>query len=374
MNVDSNPLTVAPSKSYQKNADSFLQELPEQYQLLGCVGEGGMGSVFKAQNRYTGSQFAIKVMRFEFARDPEAWRRFAFEAKAASLLKHPHICQVHDFGLSKNGMPYLVMDWIDGISLEEKVLKEKRLTSDEGIEIFQQVAAALAHAHQHKVIHRDIKPHNIMISQDQSKNLNVHIVDFGLAKAFQDENNSSQSHGLTQTGTIVGSPMYMSPEQARATNIDKRTDIYSLGCVMYFAFTGDAPFAGASSMDIISKHLNELPPVIDPALKISADLKMIIFNAMEKKPRDRYQSMEQLALDLDKLEKGVRLKHRVLSGEKLSFRRRLIIGLSFILAFLITYAISVGLQNLIDSSNPHADTKLSGDQKHLAPIKLEKKQ
>jgi eukaryotic-like serine/threonine-protein kinase len=354
---------------YQNQADLLLREIPSQYELLGKVSEGGMGAIYKARNRYTGTQYAIKVVLPGANENDKALQRFFLEARAASLLKHPQICQVHDFGLTASKMPYLVMEWIEGISLAEKVLRDQRISTQEALKIFQQIASALAHAHQHKVIHRDLKPENIMLSRDLLDRTEIHIVDFGIAKVLSDEESTNPTHGLTQTGMVIGTPLYMSPEQARASSsVDERTDIYSLGCVMHFALTGMPPFIGESAIDTMTMHINEAPPEMDPALKIPVGLKKIILKAMEKDPADRYEKIEQLGIDLKKLSKGVEIKHKPLASQRKTKRAMLKLAFLFVLSFAGAYGVSIAWQSFLDSSldssNFHPVKRLTAAKEH----------
>jgi serine/threonine protein kinase len=359
MEIERTQIEIPRSQNYQARAKQLAAELPPQYELFEKIGEGGMGFIFKARNRYTHALYAIKVLRSEFDSDQKALDRFMFEAKAASSLQHPRICCVHDFGLTASGIPYLVMDWIEGISLGRKVTRDKQMSVPEAMEIFQQTAAALMHSHSSKVVHRDLKPENIMLSRSDRGQTDVHLLDFGIAKMLSDED-VMISGGLTRSGTVVGTPLYMSPEQARGTGVDRRSDIYSLGCVMYFTLTGAPPFVGKTVIDTITMHLNMPPPEMDPALKIPADLKMIILKALEKSPADRYQSIEELAADLGKLTRGVSIERHMLAGERQSVKKKALIIVCFILGFLLMYAASIGIQNLLDatdSKNPKQGLK-----------------
>jgi serine/threonine-protein kinase len=335
------------NKNQVNSPDPFLGELPNQYEVLGKVSEGGMGAIYKVQNRYTDGKFAIKILRPEYAHNQDVLRRFVLEAKATSALRHPHICPVHDFGISEGQMPFLVMDWIDGFSLEAKIRQDGPMPSAEAIQVFLQVSTALSHAHQNKVIHRDLKPANIMLSRNRNDDrLIVHLVDFGVAKVLGEEEDLINTQGLTKTGMVVGTPLYMSPEQGRGMPVDQRSDIYSLGCAMFFTITGKPPFVGDSFVDTIHKHMSQLPPPMDPALKVSEDLKRIVLKAMEKNPDDRYQSMEQVATDLKKLTKGVSLERKALSSEKEKRKKNLITIASFVAGFVIMYAVVLLLQGL----------------------------
>lgn len=285
MELDFSPLNTASKEDDRVQLKRILLELPQQYEIQGKMSEGGMGSIFKAQNRYTAALVAIKLMHAES--NTESIKRFYFEAKAASLLKHANICRLLDFGVTQSGWPYLVMDWIDGKGLDRVVLEKGRLSAREMISIFKQVAAALGHAHKHKIVHRDLKPENIMLAQNPEGHFEVQIVDFGVAKFIDNENGAAAiSEELTKVGFTVGSPKFMSPEQISGEKLDNRSDLYSLGCVMYFALTGSPPFLGHTFVETLKKHLWEPVPIFDPTLNISIELQKIVFKAMEKKPSD----------------------------------------------------------------------------------------
>jgi serine/threonine protein kinase len=328
--------------------DPQIQNIPEQYVVLVKVSEGGMGAIYRVKNRYTGALYAVKILKPEFAKNVVCRQRFVLEAKAASALNHPCICRVHDFGMMDE-TPYLVMEWIDGISLERKVFRDGPLPQAEALPIFQQVASALAHAHQHQVVHRDLKPDNIMLSRKNGDNA-VHLVDFGIAKLLSQED-YARKENLTATGTVMGTPLYMSPEQARGADVDVRCDIYSFGCVMYMALTGQPPFRGNSFIDTIYMHVNSPPPPIDPKLDIAADLKSIVLKAMEKDPANRYQTIEKLASDLSKRTKGVEIGLIHLNADKQRRKQQLVNVLYFIVAFAAIYSLSIALQNYSDAKH-----------------------
>lgn len=325
----------------------LLPTLPEQYEVMGKVSEGGMGAIYKVKNRYMGGNFAVKVLHRECANDEEMRQRFIFEAKAASTLKHPCICPVHDFGII-NGVPYLVMDWIDGVSLERKLRRDGPLAALEAIHIFQQIAAALAVAHQHMVVHRDLKPENIMLTRIGGEGrMAVHIVDFGIAKVVSNEGDDVvRSQGLTKSGVVLGTPLYMSPEQALGKPVDQRSDIYSFGCLMYAALSGKPPFVGETFVDTANKHISEPPPTIHQDLKVPADLRLIMLRAMEKKPEDRYQSVQDIENDLKKLTKGVSIERVTLATERQMTRKKVITIVVFVIAFIVMYLAAGMLQGV----------------------------
>jgi serine/threonine-protein kinase len=289
---------TGPIPETQSHLDILLPELPSQYELLDQITSGAMGQVFKARNRYTGAYVAIKIIRAESTRNATAIQRFFLEAKAANLLKHPNICRVLDFGVSGNGTPYLIMEWVEGINLEKMVEADGELDVFDVLAMSRQIAQALAHAHQKRIIHRDLKPQNIMVNFNAVNQIEVQLIDFGIAKMMGEADLTST---MTRVGMAVGTPAYMSPEQARGVAVDCRTDIYSLGCVMYYALTGGPPFTGGTVKQLMEKHLYEMPPDIPIVLDVPDALKAIVFKAMSKSLDKRYATMEDLVFDLDKL-------------------------------------------------------------------------
>ncbi len=357
--------------------DLLQNELPKQYEVLGEIKSGGMGAIYKVENRFTKVIYAVKVIKPEAAKDAAMRQRFIVEAKAASLLKHPNICQTYDFGVSENHVLYLVMEWLTGISLQQKVSRDGPLQAAEATTIFQQVASALNHAHEHNVIHRDLKPDNIMLSRDENGGTVVHIVDFGIAKVISE--NTPSKDGLTQAGALLGTPMYMSPEQANGDAVDQRADLYSLGCVMYFALSGKPPFIGNSLLDTLYQHVHKPPPPLDAGLKISSAMTAIMMKALEKKPEDRYQNMTQLLADLNKLAKGGSVKPRLLARDRKKIRSGLLLPLIFIAAYAAIQLLFTGIETLNNTmkqqnTNQKITSKTAGklkakDTKKVVPNK-----
>ena len=248
---------------------------------------------------------AIKMLHAHLVTNPQSLMRFQQEAQAASALSHPNVIAVHDFGITPQGMPYLVMDYLEGTSLTDLIATEGNLPPERTCNIFIQACDALSHAHQKGIIHRDIKPSNIMLLDKDDNPDFVLIVDFGIAKLLPQS--EKQGQHLTQTGEVFGSPLYMSPEQCLAGKLDHRADIYSLGCVIYEALTGSSPLSGASMIETMYLHLNEpaLPfRKVRPDLSIPEALEAVVFKAMEKDPSARQQSMSALQDDLDNVRCG----------------------------------------------------------------------
>lgn len=289
--------TIAKSRAQnQDEDDEFLEpeslQLPEQYQLVSKIRSGGMGAIYKGRHRKTNALLAIKILHKHVKDKKNNRERFDLEAKAASKLKHPNLVVIHDYGITSSDTPYIVMELIDGETLQSLIGTYGGLPPSRFFPIFEQVCDALAHAHSRGVIHRDLKPSNIIIAKSDSGGDFAKVVDFGIAKVINQH--SLESQELTRTGDIMGSPMYMSPEQCIGEETDARTDVYALGCVMYEAITGKPPLYGENVVKTIFKHINVVPDPISkarPDLNIPPAIEAVIFRALEKKPDDRFGSM-----------------------------------------------------------------------------------
>jgi serine/threonine-protein kinase len=273
--------------------------LAGRYEILEVLGQGGMGVVYKARRKDDNRPIAIKMLHEDLVANDQALKRFEQEELAVSRLNHPHILRVYEFGTTDKGRPFIAAELIEGASLEAVLKEMGRLPVGLAVTLFAQACSGLAHAHKQGVIHRDLKPSNLMLISHQGESTFVKIVDFGIAKLlFLDDAPHVDGAKPEQ---IIGSPLYMSPEQCRAENLDARSDIYSLGCVMYKAVTGVPPFQGKDLSDLLNKQINGLPAsfqIACPHVKVPRKLESIIFRAMAKDRADRYQSMNELRRDL----------------------------------------------------------------------------
>lgn len=263
-----------------------------RFEIITSVAGGGMGTVYKAKHMLMKRMVAIKTMQPYLVASGASLKRFQQEAQALSSLNHPHILSVYDFFVGDDGLPYLVMDYLEGTNLAEVVAKEGPMEWQRAAKIFSDTCAALGHAHSHGIIHRDVKPANIMLVDFEGMADFVKVIDFGIAKVTAIEGEAIAA--LTATGDTFGSPQFMSPEQCRAKPLDARSDIYSLGCVLYYCVTGKAPFTGGDSMECMLKHLSDLPGPFDPELRIPAQFEEIVFRCLSKDPDGRWSSMAEL--------------------------------------------------------------------------------
>lgn len=273
--------------------------LSGKYEIQEVIGHGGMGVVYKARHALMERIVAIKMLQAQLISDSMSVKRFQQESKAASRISHPNVITIYDFGISPNGQPFIVMDYLQGTSLASIIKEEGQVGVERSIRIISQTCDALDHAHKQGVIHRDLKPTNIvLINYDEEKDF-VKVVDFGVAKLM---NASTEGQRLTQQGEVCGSPVYMSPEQCTGLDLDPRSDIYSMGIVIYETLTGKLPLLGKTMVDTMSKHISEMPPpfsVSRPDLYIPERLEQVIFKALAKDPNDRHQTMEELKMDLE---------------------------------------------------------------------------
>lgn len=274
---------------------SIGSTIGDKYEILAVIGGGAMGLVYKARHMLMKRVVAVKMLHPNMLPDAGTVMRFKKEAEALSCLNHPNILTVFDFGISTQGQPYLVTDYLEGQTLGELLESSELVPWQRTVRIFMQVCSALSHAHKNGVVHRDIKPSNIMLTEFEDQQDFVKILDFGIAKVITEETeNSSQ---LTRTGEVFGSPLYMSPEQCRGKTLDARSDMYSLGCVMFRTLTGQPAFFGQDLVECLYKHVNEAAPSlreVAPEAEIPEDLEQIVLKCLAKNPDDRYQSMVDL--------------------------------------------------------------------------------
>ena len=271
--------------------------LGNRYQIIKKIGDGGMAFVYQAKDKLLNRIVAVKVLRPEFVDDKDFLAKFKREAEAVANITHPNIVNVYDVG-QEGKVHYIVMEYVDGQNLKEIIKNEGVLDEYTALDITKQIAQALSAAHKKGVIHRDIKPHNILISNEDRQ---VKVADFGIAKAVS---NST----ITNIGSIIGSVHYFSPEQAKGQPVANNADLYSLGIVLYEMLIGRVPFRGDSPISIALQHINEeIEFTQEEKTKIPHSIRTLISKMTEKSPEDRYQSAEEVIEDIDYIEKNIDL-------------------------------------------------------------------
>lgn len=274
------------------------QHLSDRYELGEILGFGGMSEVHLARDTRLHRDVAIKVLRADLARDPSFYLRFRREAQNAAALNHPAIVAVYDTGEAETPtgpLPYIVMEYVDGVTLRDIVHNDGPMEPRRAIEVIADACQALNFSHQHGIIHRDVKPANIMISNTGA----VKVMDFGIARALADANS------VTQTAAVIGTAQYLSPEQASGNSVDARSDVYSLGCVLYEILTGEPPFVGDSPVAVAYQHVREDPvPPSERNPNISPELDAVVLKALAKNPDNRYQTAAEMRADLVRVHSG----------------------------------------------------------------------
>ena len=269
-----------------------------RYKIVRKLGSGGMAEVYLAEDEELGRKVALKMLDERHARDEQFVERFKREARNAAGLSHPHIVRIYDRGQAE-GTYYIAMEYLDGPTLKELLVRKGPTPPLTAIKFAREILSALAEAHKHDIVHRDIKPHNVIVSPDWA----VKVTDFGIAR--------SGASQMTEAGSIVGTAQYLSPEQARGKPVDQRSDLYSLGIVLYEMLTGKVPFTGDAAVEIAMKHLSAIP---DPPSKlrpeVSHDLDAVVMRALAKDPADRYASAEEMDADLARVARGASVSHR----------------------------------------------------------------
>lgn len=283
---------------------SPFNRLGDRYDVGQTIGRGGMAEVHEGMDSRLNRRVAIKVLRADLARDPQFQERFRREAQSAAGLNHPNIVSIYDTGedvftegFTQTHIPYIVMEYVDGVTLREMLQNGPRILPERGLEIVAGLLAALDYAHRHGIVHRDIKPANVMINSHGD----AKVMDFGIARAISDSATS-----VTATSAVMGTAQYLSPEQARGEVADARSDIYAAGCVLYELLTGSTPFTGDSPVSIAYQHVNSQvtsPSHLDPS--IPATLDSIVLHALAKNPASRYQTAAEMRADVERAIAGM---------------------------------------------------------------------
>jgi serine/threonine protein kinase len=317
--LDACPRHLSVAQIAEKGDPLIGVVIKDRYQLTEVIGRGAMGVVYKANQTTDGKEVAIKVLHTHLTSNQESLKRFQHEAQAASSLMHPNIVRLYDVGVGPGGQPYIAMEFLEGTTLADYMRSRKFLNPKEAVPIIRQVCEALAEAHSHGVLHRDIKPANIMLMNRFGQENFVVVLDFSIAKVIQ----RASDVDSTTPGLIFGSPAYMSPERFMGRGGDFRSDIYSVGIILWQMLAGRAPFKSSDLYTLMNEHISTPPPSIKsvrPDCDIPPALEETIARALAKKEKDRQENMKQLLAELDEIYRGLSLstssaEHTIYSPE-----------------------------------------------------------
>ena len=299
----------------QNNDPLTNQTLDEKYHLEERLGEGGMGTVYRARHLLMDRPVAIKVLHPQFVEKEAARTRFQLEARAAVRLHHPNAVSVTDFGQTPDGLVYIVMELLKGRTLREILAQEAPLETARATSIMLQASAAVAAAHEAGIIHRDLKPSNILVTRSADAPATVKVLDFGIAKLASDMFDDEDAAASTLPGTPLGTPRYMSPEQHEGKDLTPATDVYSLGIIMYEMLTGVTPFAGTSAVEIAIKHANDSArPPREIVATIPEDVERVVMHALDKRPQARPANAAEFRRELLETAERLGLENNALTS------------------------------------------------------------
>ncbi|MCK4646217.1 MAG: protein kinase [Candidatus Aminicenantes bacterium] len=305
--ISSEEIPASPTKTLETPTEELTRgtTFANRYEIIEELGKGGMGKVYRVEDKKIKEEVALKLIKPEIASDKKTIERFSNELKMARKISHRNVCRMYDLGEEK-GIHYITMEYVPGEDLKTTIRRVGPLGAGKTLFIAKQVCEGLIEAHRLGVVHRDLKPQNIMIDKEG----NTRIMDFGIARSLKGK-------GITGAGVMIGTPEYMSPEQAEVKDVDQRSDIYSLGVILYEMVTGRVPFEGETALSIAMKHKSEMPK--DPRelnTQIPEDLSQVILKCMEKDKENRYQTAEELFTEVTNIEKGIPTTERVVSKRK----------------------------------------------------------
>jgi hypothetical protein len=370
-------LTQVNDTSESNNADGELTVDPllgmtisHRYQIESILGHGGWSTVYAARDLSIQRSVAFKVLHLHLARDTETVKRFRREAEAAGAINNAHVVTIYDSGITPTGQPYIVMELVNGQSLAQILESQQRLPVKQAVDIFIQACEGLHAAHKRGVIHRDLKPSNILLTKTEHQNDLVKVLDFGLAKFSPQENKED----LTATGVTFGTPAYMSPEQCQGHELDERSDIYSLGSVMYRTVTGQKAIDGDNIYVCMSKQVLETPKAFDQVrtdLYIPASLEQIIFKTLAKQPSERFQSMEELRRALQNFRSGLDTMSFLRGAKPVSaMAPKLLVGTAIVAGLATVVGVFVVGVNTPATKQAQNDAKIAGSRPPVPTVSL----
>ena len=342
--------------------------LDSKYKLIESLGQGGMGSVFRAERLHIGDEVAVKLLHRDLVREKHALERFRREARTAAMIRHPNVVSIHDFNDGTgNGEAYIVMELVQGVSLGKLLRREGRMPARRAVHLMENICAGVGVAHRRGLLHRDLKPDNVIVmppSHDGDEET-AKVVDFGLAKV----RDVTASGALTQTGTVIGTLYYMSPEQCGAEELDARADVYSLGAMLYEMLTGNPPFRSNTLAGLISQHLHEPPPPLPEFLQVPPAIQSVCLQALAKNRNERQPDAIALGRDLQKALAAPVYYQPSSTATKHSPLRWIVAAAGVLIALVIIVGVGIAIQFGVDRMKANRDVaKEIADQKSTPEV------
>ncbi len=362
---ETNPNTPRSTDDHHPDARVGLI-LDSKYKLIESLGEGGMGSVFRAERLHIGDEVAVKLLHRDLVREKHALERFRREARTAAMIRHPNVVTIHDFndGTSNGSEAYIVMELVQGASLRQLLQRNGRMSPARAVHLMHDICAGVGVAHRRGLLHRDLKPDNVIVvpPSHEGDEETAKVVDFGLAKV-----RDVAATALTQTGTVLGTLYYMSPEQCSGEELDARADVYSLGAMFYEMLTGNPPFRANNLAGLISKHLHEQPPLIPQSFEISPALESVCMRALAKDRNQRQPDAIAFGSDLQKALKAPVIRRPAPSTSRHSPLKWIAAAAGVFVVLVLIVGIVIGINYVVSRMKASRDTAVQVQNQNSTP-------
>ena len=359
-----NPNTPRSTDDHQDPRVGLI--LDSKYKLIESLGEGGMGSVFRAERLHIGDEVAVKLLHRDLVRENQALERFRREARTAAMIRHPNIVSIHDFndGTSDETEAYIVMELVQGVSLGKLLRRDGRMSPPRAVHLMHDICVGVGVAHRRGLLHRDLKPDNVIVvpPSHEGDEETAKVVDFGLAKV-----RDAAATALTQTGAVLGTLYYMSPEQCSGEELDARADVYSLGAMFYEMLTGNPPFRANNLAGLISKHLHEPPPLFPQSFEISPALESVCMRALAKDRNQRPPDAIAFGSELQTALKTPVIRRPVSSVSRPSPWKWIAIASGMFVALILLVVAVIGINYVVGRMKASRDTAVQIQNQNSAP-------
>jgi serine/threonine protein kinase len=361
---ETNPNTPRSTDDHQDPRVGLI--LDGKYKLIESLGEGGMGSVFRAERLHIGDEVAVKLLHRDLVRENQAIERFRREARTAAMIRHPNIVSIHDFndGTSDRTEAYVVMELVQGVSLGKLLRRNGRMSPPRAVHLMHEICTGVGVAHRRGLLHRDLKPDNVIVvpPSHEGDEETAKVVDFGLAKV-----RDAAATALTQTGAVLGTLYYMSPEQCRGEELDARADVYSLGAMFYEMLTGNPPFRSNNLAGLISKHLHEPPPLFPQSFEISPALESVCMRALAKDRNQRPPDAIAFGSELQTALRAPAIRRPASSASRPSSWKWIAIASGMFVALILLVGVVIGINYVVGRMKASRETAVQIQNQNSTP-------